>query len=232
MIPRNKVLTIHFDNQITLSELPSFRGAIAKAAGCENVLFHNHINDKYRYSYPLIQYKRIGGKAAIVCIGDGTEAISDFFNRTDFHINLGNRDLILKVESIKAENTLIQIWNDNEFSYVVRKYLPLNQQNYKTYSQTPGLIDKYAIIERCLTGNILSFAKGIGVFFDKKIKTDITKIANQHFYQYKNIHIMGFDIWFKSNVSLPNYIGLGKNVSLGFGMLNRNKDITDTQTNG
>lgn len=30
---------------------------------------------------------------------------------------------------------------------------------------------------------------------------------------------MGFDIRFKSNVSLPDYIGLGKGVSIGFGMI-------------
>lgn len=33
--------------------------------------------------------------------------------------------------------------------------------------------------------------------------------------------MMGFDIRFKSNVSLPDYIGLGKGVSIGFGMIKR-----------
>ena len=62
------ILVIRFKNEISLLEIPFFRGAILHALhGEANVLFHNHVDESsFRYSYPLIQYKRIQGKAAIV----------------------------------------------------------------------------------------------------------------------------------------------------------------------
>lgn len=221
---RLKTFIIRFDNPIAFHELPNFRGAVIKATGRNNVLFHNHVGDNFRYAYPLIQYKRIGGKAAIVCVGEGTEAIADFFNNTDFNLSLGEREIKLKVEIIKAENTLIQAWREDSFTYSIRKYLPLNQQNYKTYTQTESLIERTKMIERCLVGNILSFAKNVGIFFEDNITARIINTSNECFYNFKNINLLGIDVWFKSNVSLPEYIGLGKNASLGFGMLTRDKE--------
>ena len=77
------ILVIRFKNEISLLEIPFFRGAILHALhGEANVLFHNHVDESsFRYSYPLIQYKRIQGKAAIVCLKEGTEAIGHFFQK-------------------------------------------------------------------------------------------------------------------------------------------------------
>ena len=38
-------------------------------------------------------------------------------------------------------------------------------------------------------------------------------------YKFKNVNMLGFDVVFSTNVSLPQYVGLGKGVSLGFGMI-------------
>ena len=61
------ILTIKFSNHISKEEIPLFRGAVISTLEQNNILFHNHNDDNsLRYSYPLIQYKRIGGCAAIV----------------------------------------------------------------------------------------------------------------------------------------------------------------------
>jgi hypothetical protein len=39
--------------------------------------------------------------------------------------------------------------------------------------------------------------------------------------KYKGISFAAFDVLFKTNVSLPNYTGLGKGVSHGFGTVVR-----------
>ena len=76
---RLKTLTIKFDTQLVENEIQRFRGAIIKLLPQKEVLFHNHINDGYRYAYPLIQYKRLNNKAALFCIGEGVENIGVFF---------------------------------------------------------------------------------------------------------------------------------------------------------
>ncbi|MDR1783619.1 MAG: hypothetical protein LBR13_05100, partial [Dysgonamonadaceae bacterium] len=53
------ILTVRFNNEITQHEIQKFRGAVVAMLQNNNVLFHNHTDDGFRYAYPLIQYKRI-----------------------------------------------------------------------------------------------------------------------------------------------------------------------------
>ena len=72
-------LIVRFENELAPYEVPAFRGAILAQVPKKLVLFHNHTDDGFRYHYPLIQYKRIKGRAAIVCVGEGTNEIEHFF---------------------------------------------------------------------------------------------------------------------------------------------------------
>ena len=96
---------------------------------------------------------------------------------------------------------------------------PLNQNNYGVFSTLESLREKCTMLERLLIGNILSFAKGIGVYFDEEIKVSIVDIEKAEQYLFKNVKMLGFDVVFRTNVLLPRYVGVGKGVSLGFGMI-------------
>lgn len=49
------VYTINFLNAIGVHEIPQFRGAVISTVGRDNnLLFHNHKGDGFRYSYPNI----------------------------------------------------------------------------------------------------------------------------------------------------------------------------------
>lgn len=215
------ILLLRFSNPIYTSEIPMFRGAIVKAVEQSGIdLFHNHTDEGLIYRYPLIQYKRIHQKAAIVCIGEGTEAIGQFFSSCNFNVNIGDRHVELEVESIKANKTLVQVW-DSMFCYTIRKWLPFNKENYEQYLKLESLAEKYAMLERLLIGNILSFAKGVGIQFDKQVECKITEVSDPFSIMHKGVKLMGFDVSFKTNVSLPDFIGLGKGVSVGKGMVKR-----------
>ncbi|GHT36929.1 hypothetical protein FACS189435_0860 [Bacteroidia bacterium] len=181
-----------------------------------NILFHNHTDAGLRYSYPLIQYKRLNGKAAIVCVEEGTESIGEFFSNIRTVVNLGNQEIVLELDTVKAEKVLVQVWV-GEFVYSLRKWLPLNQDNYEKFRQIEDLKSKCEFLEKVTIGNILSFAKGINIHFEQEVKVDITSLEENGAMKYKNISFASFDVMFKTNVSLPNYIGLGKGVSHGFG---------------
>ncbi len=66
-------------------------------------------------------------------------------------------------------------------------------------------------------------AKGIDIHFNEPVTVKVVDILQTRVIPFKGIKMLAFDITFKCNVSLPNYIGLGKGVSLGFGMLHRIK---------
>lgn len=126
----------------------------------------------------------------------------------------------LEVSQVKADQVLVQVW-DEWFSYTLRKWLPLNQENYQEYKKLESLAEQCEFLERVLTGNILSFATGLDIHFEKDVKVRITALEDARIYSYKGVKMQGFDVQFKCNVSLPDYIGLGKSVSVGFGMVKR-----------
>ena len=136
------ILTIKFSNHISKAEIPLFRGAVISALEQNNILFHNHNDDNsLRYSYPLIQYKRIGGCAVIVCIGEGTEAIYEYFHNFKPGIILGTRAISLEVQNVRPHRTLIQIWNDT-IPYKITSWLPFNQENYQALDRQHTVIRK------------------------------------------------------------------------------------------
>lgn len=212
------ILTIKFANHIKRTEIPLFRGAVINALPSDNILYHNHTGNGFRYSYPLIQYKRINGCAAIVCIGEGTEAISDFF--TDFKpdVTIGEQLIHLEIDTIKPRRVLIQPWNDM-LTYRISTWIPFNQDNYGQFKALDSLAERYAMLERILTGNILSFAKGIGIHFENQVICKISNVYRFFETEYKSVKHTAINAGFQCNISLPDNIGLGKGVSIGNGTI-------------
>lgn len=204
-----------------------FRGAVLRKVPRELTLFHNHQGEGFRYSYPLIQYKSIGGKAALFCLGEGTEAIGHFFLNKDLEITIRDRHETLSVKNVYASRCLLQTWQSS-FTYSTRFWLPLNSKNYHTYNKCESLVEKLGMLESILKGNILSMGKGLDCFFQEEIKCSIISLDNPGCYVFKGVKLRGFDIIWKSNVYIPDYIGIGKGASFGFGIT---KEINKTNEN-
>lgn len=215
-----RILTVFYDTEICYGEIPLFRGAVLKSLGNNaNVLYHNHIgDDAFRYSYPLIQYKRLNSKAAITCVEGGVDLIGQILSGLNESVKIGRREVKCKALQVLPFNESIQI--ENAYSiYKLYHWLPLNKKNYMEYQNSFELTNKIRILERVLTGNILSFLKGIGVYIEEQFHIQITDILNQKVITYKKTKLMAFDIKFRANILLPSYIGIGKNASIGNGVL-------------
>ena len=224
-----RTLTIRFGNEIQQFEVPLLRGCILKAVGDEaDVLFHNHQGNNFRYSFPLVQYKRVGKKACIVCIQEGADVIGQFFSSSKFNFQLGERYLEMQIETLMPRKTTVQVW-DSTFHYNLRRWLPLNSENYAAYMKAESLSEKVVLLEHILVGNILSMAKGLGINFDKTVTCSITRVSEPRCTKVKETRLMMFDVKFKSNVSLPDLIGIGKHASIGFGIVT--KDIKQDNNN-
>ena len=218
---KTRVLVIRYDNRLPQSEIPLFRGAvIASMEGSADIMYHNHCGDSLVYRYPLIQYKRLRQCAAIVAVDSGADVIGQFLSSAVTSLKIGEREEEFSIADIKANRILVQVW-DGEFEYRLTKWLPLNSRNFAEYVKLDSLSDKVAFLERILTGNILSFAKGIGVTLTSPLMCRIVSLGRQSLLTYKGVKMMAFDLEFKSNVSIPDYVGLGKGVSLGFGVVSR-----------
>ncbi|MBP3419949.1 MAG: hypothetical protein J6K74_05125 [Marinifilaceae bacterium] len=220
-------LIVRFKNEIYRNEIPLLRGAVLKAVGDDvELIFHNHTGDNtFRYKYPLIQYKRINKKAAIFCIGQGVEVIGQFFASQNFNLLLGEREINLEVESVIPKRILVQTW-DSEFRYRVRNWIALNSENYTKYKSIESIGEQISFLENILIGNLLSFAKGMDITIEKEITCKLTSMETPKIVTAKGVKMLAFDVEFKTNLSIPDYMGIGKHVSLGYGTVVRNYDKT------
>lgn len=218
MTKKIKVLSILFDTQLRSYEIPAFRGAMVEKVGRREVLFHNHLPDGLRYSYPLIQYKVIGGKPAIICIEEGVDQIHKYFEKKDWSIIIGDRTLDMKIASLNMNYYTLQAW-DSWFDYRISNWLALNQENWKKYNETDSLTQRIEFLESILKGNILSFAKGIEWTVDNTIEVMISSLGEAVSIRLKSYKVIAFNANFSTNVFLPNFIGLGKGTSKGFGVV-------------
>lgn len=219
-----RTLIILFDTEIHSQELPLFRGAVLHQLGDEaNLLFHNHTEaGAFRYAYPLIQYKRVGGKAAIICVEEGVDVIGQFLTKAPETITLGEREAKLVVSKAIPARVLVQTWQTS-FSYHVARWLPLNAKNYLRYQAAEGLGERVALLEDILKGNLLSMLKGLDIYLEEQLKVCITNLSDSYPIYNKGVPLMAFNADFTCNLSIPNFVGIGKNASIGCGVVFQEK---------
>lgn len=219
-----KYFFISFDNQpIEMEHLKMFRSAIANKMKSvqNNILFHHHLNDnKLLYKYPLIQFKSINKKPAIVCLQNGIDVFQDFLNNKDWQITIGKNKLTLKVETLFLKQYNIQTYN-KMFTYQITNWLALNSNNYNEYRNEDVLVNRIHHLEKILIANVLSFTKGVEIHIEKPIQLYFTQQIKTRIISYKDIKLSAFDAEFKTNIFIPDYIGLGKLSALGFGTIKR-----------
>jgi len=226
-----RTLTVLTDAEIRQNEIPLFRGAVIHSLGEHpNVYFHNHLDDdKFRYAYPFIQYKRLEGKAAIVCVEDGVDIIGQFLTEVNGTLTIGDRQITCNTGRIQPARILVQTWEEM-FNYHISRWLPLNSQNYQRYKGIEGVVGKVSFLENILKANLLSMLKGLDIHLEKELILKITEISDSYLIHNKGVKMMAFNADFKCNLSIPNNIGIGKNASIGCGrvhQLRKGKDINN-----
>mgnify|MGYP006292632673 CR=1 FL=1 len=208
--------------KITGKQTHLFRGYISNIFRDREII-HNHDlkNGECKYHYPLIQYKIIKGNPII--IGIGSEALSIL------------QSILCQVRQIKLQKRLFKItkstmqvsWQAIGISQEYRTYelispwLALNSKNYKKYNNA-SVSEKKNILIRCLVGNILSMSKYLGYTVNEKIIPEISLVSRV--VNLKGHKMTGFYGKYKVNFYLPDYIGIGKSCSRGYGCC---KDITE-----
>jgi len=221
-MPKIKYLRIRFDQNIFPSDIHRFRAAVIEKTQRKSSLFHNHNgNDQFEYRYPLIQYKVTNKKASLICLEEGTDEIHQLFLQKDLNLRVGSNIAEYKVEDISLNQFLVQTWNST-FEYSLLNWLPLNQENHKKFiALEDNLPEQVKILERTLLGHILAFATGIGWKVEEKIIADIIDVKEMKLLPFKGHKMLSISLSFRSNITFPDYIALGKGGSVGFGVLRK-----------
>lgn len=216
-----RFMSVRFSPDIRAAELPKFRGAVIAAAGCDNNLFHNHSGDGFDYRYPLVQYRIMGGKAALVCFNDGIEQVQSLLGG-DFllhPIKFGSREERVVVEDMRINEYELRLL-DTPVRYHISRWLAFNQENYRLWKSLETDEERIAKLNSLLVGNIISFAKGVGWQIEGRLEVNIdTRTIDMHHSHYKNQLLIAINANFEANIFLPRGIALGKGVAMGRGIV-------------
>lgn len=179
----------------------------------ENNLLHNHVEDKFIYRYPLVQYKVISEVPVIMGINKGADIVA----------NIGIMDDELVLDGIEY-NTFQKKIVKSKFDFgctedyinykFITPWIALNQKNSEVY-KNGNKMEQEGILKKILIGNIISMSKGLEYTVNNKINCWINLKEKE--VMLKGIKHIGFIGEFKINFNIPDHLGIGKSVSRGFG---------------
>jgi hypothetical protein len=217
------ILEYDLKDDLPLSYGHKLRGFFAHKF--DHVLFHHHKDDgSLRYQYPLIQYKIIDNNPVIIALQKGCKIVSDNFLDVEI-LRLGGKIYNFPTGKLTVEEIYLEVKKDYEmfpYSYnFISPWMALNQKNYKVYTEDlESQKEKNKFLAKIITGNILAFAKGVDWWVENKIV--VMPDLNEIMVNFKGNKMLAFKGKFYSNVCLPDYIGLGKSSSRGFGTIEKN----------
>jgi hypothetical protein len=223
-----RLLNVSFDTHLQPWELPQFRGAVARKVGLEHEWFHNHNNETggYHHRYPLIQYKLDTQKdkmrPMLLCLDRGIEEAHHFFSQPDWGLRIGEHDHAMRIAQLDVRQHNLQMV-ERPLPYRIHKWKPFNTENFMHWRSLRGVAEQFDFLERLMTAHIIAFASGVGWQIPGHFEVKITNLLKKEEISQQGIRSQAFTLEFDTQLSLPDYVGLGKQVSFGFGVLRRQR---------
>ena len=211
-------LTLHSDTPMR-GDATKLRGFFATSFN-EHALLHQHVTDKLIYKYPLIQYKMLDRTPLVLGINEGADVLKEIYDKFN-EIKLGEstysiveRGITLKSEEFGCSDQIL--------SYrFVTPWLALSQENYPKYLDA-SWEERKDLLRRILVGNILSASKGLGYVAKEHIRLEVGRMQDE-ICMLKGTKVTGIRGEFTTNFAIPDFMGLGKSVSRGYGAVTRLK---------
>jgi len=187
----------------------------------EHLLLHHHVQDAgYLYTYPLIQYKIIEGQAFILGIEEGAQVLKEISDKID-NLILGSKVYSVDEKILYQKEFDIKTGAKTQYNFI-SPWVALNSKNYSSFVMIKSWRDKKLFLNNILTGNILSMCKGLGIIVNRKLY--VHTHLEEETVDFKGIPMTGFKGKFTVNLQIPDFFGLGKGVSQGFGTIKGVKD--------
>jgi hypothetical protein len=199
----------------------SLRGYFANRFHQFDIL-HNHKTDgSCLYLYPRIQYRVINGKGYIIGIEEGVNLLQEIEPQIETIELKGKTYCIIKKKLI-SEDVRFGV-TDSVIKYrFIKPWIALNEKNYSSYKQLRTQKERGDFLRNILIGNLLSIAKSLGYIVGHEIKATTDKLRETEIF-LKGTPMLGFLGTFSVNFEIPDYWGIGKSVSRGFGTVVRHR---------
>lgn len=214
------LVTIQFPEiNLQTRDAHKLRGYFGNIFKEHSPLLHNHFESgELRYQYPLVQYKVLDGIPHLVAIEDGARLLTQLFLQIK-EMKVNEEQYTIRSKNIKSEMVKVG-YSEELLEYQFQTlWMGLNQDNHNKYISEKDTDKRKSMLNKIITGNVLSFLKNMNVFLEPDQKLLVKSNLNEKKTQFKNRQMMAFAGGFIINAHLPTGIGLGKAVSRGFGSI-------------
>ncbi len=184
-------------------------------------LFHNHHPDGksiYRSKGAPFQFKTINNEVLILALNEGVDFACSFQWPKTIAMPLGRRGVLVELELSSKTTKQASFQQSNLQCYrSISPYIALNQHKCKAYT---SLVkdERREVIEKCLVDHILTAAKWCGITLNHRIKANLIQMRTGRPIKIKDdLFFIPFNVMFECNTDVPDYIGIGKFVSRGYG---------------
>ena len=215
MVMKVGVLVFNTDRTVK-GDASKLRGYISKRFK-EYPILHHHVENGYLYTYPRVQYKIIERTPIILGIEEGADVlkiISDDIRE----LRIGNSKYKVKSIQMTVLEADFGVCKEQLKYKFLTPWLALNQDNYEKYKGLDRR-ERKKLLNRILIGNILSMCKGLNYVVMNRLK--VRSRLMSEVVEFKGIRMIGFKGEFTVNFNIPDFFGIGKGVSHGFGTVKR-----------
>jgi hypothetical protein len=184
-------------------------------------LLHKDSARVFLHRYPVVQCKQIKGMLMVIGIGHGAEYLQEI-SCGKREIGIGANTCIIAGQDEEIRNEAFGLSDKIHTYEFLTPWLALNQQNAKKFYDLKGKPMRDAFMTKILTGNLSTLAKSI----DYDPPSPITCESRVRFRRERIHHenVMVFLGKFSTNLRIPDYLGIGQEISSGFGTI---RNITD-----
>ena len=212
-------LSLTVDSALNRSVAEKIRGYLGRLFW-DNPYAHQHKPDgSFIYQYPRVQYKVIDS----VCLLIGFNAGTEISKKTFYDLKVLNLDGKLEEILSRGLESYTVYFNITKnllpYSFLT-PWLALNEKNYEKYHRYGTWKERKSLLEKILIGNIISMSKSLGYTVPEPIEVKIHKLKEVQT-SLKGTPMLGFLGTFSVNFEIPDYWGIGKSVSRGFGTVKR-----------
>ena len=166
------------------------------------------------------QYKILEKKPVVLGINEGADTIVQIHEDVN-SLRIGAREYNIKEKSIVLKSDNFGISDAEKRYEFITPWLALNEANYKKYVKYGTWEKRRELLKKILTGNLISVSKSLGYTVPEKIKVQVDELMEVKTSLKRNA-MTGFLGPFTVNFNIPEFWGLGKSVSRGFGTIKCN----------
>ncbi len=223
MTTQLQTITITFPEvKLKMRDSHKLRGYFGNLFMEHSPLLHNHFEDgRSRYEYPKVQYKVLNEMPYLVGVGaEAAQLLTELFLKIN-ELDINGERFPVFAKNIESKNWIIGLSDSLQTYRFETLWMALNQENYALY-QTYSDERKADQLRGIATQNILAFFTAFNLRLppEARVMTVLQNIRTKET-NFKNNRMLAFQGQFVTNALLPDFVGLGKSVSRGFGSVKK-----------